>query len=167
MAAESLADQSDRWLVEQFLTRRDEAAFETLIRRHGPMVYRVCRRVLCHEQDTEDAFQATFLVLGKKVRSLRNQSSLAAWLHSVAHRVALKAKAQAATRRHHERSAPAPPDGPPDEITLREFRALFDGELARLPEKWRLPLILCSLESRTQEEAAPSWAGARTRCGGG
>jgi RNA polymerase sigma factor (sigma-70 family) len=118
------------------------------------MVYRVCRRVLRHEQDTEDAFQATFLVLGKKVRSLRNQSSLAAWLHSVAHRVALKAKAQAATRRHHERSAPPPPDGPADEITLREFRAVFDAELARLPEKWRLPLVLCYLESRTQEEAA-------------
>src|SRR5215831_7864333 len=96
MVAETLVDQSDRQLVEQFLVRRDEAVFETLVRRHGPMVHRVCWRVL--EQEAEDAFQATFLVLAQKLHTVRKQDSLASWLHGVAHRTALKARAQLATR---------------------------------------------------------------------
>jgi RNA polymerase sigma factor (sigma-70 family) len=153
-AAESLGGQSDRQLVEQLRARRDETAFEALVRRHGPMVYRVCWRVLQQEQDAEDAFQATFLVLGQKVRTLRSHNSLAAWLHSVAHRMALKAKARAAARRCHEHAASASRAVPPDELTWLELRTVLDAELARLPEKWRLPLILCYLETRTQDEAA-------------
>src|SRR5262249_7601405 len=85
MVAETLVDQSDRQLVEQFLVRRDEAVFETLVSRLGPMVHRVCWRVLQQEQEAEDAFQATFLVLAQKLHTVRKQDSLASWLHGVAH----------------------------------------------------------------------------------
>src|SRR5262249_18248668 len=99
MAAETLIDEPDQQLVEQFLAKRDEAAFEALIRRHGPMVYSVCWWVLQQDQDAEDAFQATFLVLAQKLRTVRKHASLASWLHGVARRIALKAKAQVAKRR--------------------------------------------------------------------
>src|SRR6185295_1952111 len=122
MVAETLVDQSDRRLVEEFLARRDEAVFTALVRRHGPMVYRVCWRVLQQEQDAEDAFQATFLVLAQKLHTVRKQDSLASWLHGVAHRVALKAKAQAALRRRHEEQASVPLPVPPEDVTWRELR---------------------------------------------
>jgi RNA polymerase sigma factor (sigma-70 family) len=154
MVAETLADQSDRQLVERFLAGRGEAVFEAIVRRHGAMVYRVCWRVLRHHQDAEDAFQATFLVLAQKLRSNRKRASLACWLHGVAHRVALKAKAKAATRRRHEAQAPVSQRVPADDVTWAEVRAILDAELARMPEKWRLPLVLCYLEGRTQDEAA-------------
>src|SRR5215831_4117868 len=87
MAAGTLRDQSDRHLVERFLAGRDEAVFEAIVRRHGPMVYRVCWRVLHQEQDTEDAFQATFLILAQNLRNVRKREALASWLHGVAYRV--------------------------------------------------------------------------------
>jgi RNA polymerase sigma factor (sigma-70 family) len=150
MAAEALAYQPDWQLVDRVLTGNDPAAFETIVRRHGPMVYRVCRRVLWHEQDAEDAFQAAFLVFAQKLRSLHKRPSLASWLYGVARRVALKARARAATRRRHELlAAPSP-----DETTAKELRMALDDEMARLPERWRLPLVLCYLEGRTQDEAA-------------
>jgi RNA polymerase sigma factor (sigma-70 family) len=154
MAAEMLAEQADRELVERLLAGRDEAAFEALIRRHGPMVYRVCWRVLQQAEDTEDAFQATFLLLARNLGTLKKRDSLASWLHGVALRVALSTKKQAARRRLLEGSVPAPHVGPPDDITWRELRAALDAELASLPERHRLPLILCYLEGRSQEEAA-------------
>jgi RNA polymerase sigma factor (sigma-70 family) len=154
MSAGALAEQSDRQLVEQFLAAPGEAAFEAIVRRHGPMVYRVCWRVLRHEHDVEDAFQATFLVLARQCHTIRNRDALASWLHGVAHRVALRAKAAAATRDRHERQAGVPDGTPPEDMSWREARALLDAELAELPEKWRLPLILCYLEGRTQDEAA-------------
>src|SRR5262245_28799067 len=102
MAAETLNEQTDRQLVEQFLARRDESAFEAIVRRHGAMVYRVCWRILQQHQDTEDAFQATFLILAQRLRTLRKRASLASWLHGVAHRVALQTKGRAARRRRHK-----------------------------------------------------------------
>src|SRR5438874_13782158 len=107
MAAGGLAGQSDRQLVERLLLNPDGVAFEALVRRHGPMVYRVCWRVLQRAEDTEDAFQATFLLLARKLQTVRKRDSLASWLHGVAHRVALDAKAQAARRRWHEARAGA------------------------------------------------------------
>jgi RNA polymerase sigma factor (sigma-70 family) len=154
MAAETLGDHSDRQLVEQALARRDEAAFQTIVHRHGGMVYRVCLRVLQHAHDAEDAFQATFLVLARKLGTVRKQASLASWLHGVAYRVALKARAQSAARRRHELQGPLPDPMPPDGVTWKELHAALDAELDRLPDKWRLPLILCYLEGRTQDEAA-------------
>jgi RNA polymerase sigma factor (sigma-70 family) len=153
MAAEAVRDESDRQLVERLLAGPDEAIFEAIVRRHGPMVYRVCRRVLRHEQDTEDAFQATFLILAQRLGSVRRHASLASWLHGVAHRVALKAGAQAVTRRRHERQA-ATDSFPPAEVPWHELRDILDAELALLPEKWRVPLVLCYLEGHTQDEAA-------------
>src|SRR5262249_48748924 len=153
MTAETLRDQSDRQLVERLLAGRDEAVFEAIVRRHGPMVYRVCWRVLQQEQDAEDAFQATFLILAQQVRTVRRPASLASWLHGIARRGALKARAQSATRRHQERKWPTA-NLPPEEVPWRELRAVLDAELERLPEKWRLPLILGYLEGRTQDEAA-------------
>src|SRR6516164_139566 len=154
MVAETLAVQSDRQLVEQFLAGRGEAVFEAILRRHGAMVYRVCWRVLQHHQDAEDAFQATFLVLAQRLRTVRKHASLASWLHGVAHRLALRAKAGAATRRRHEAQASVCQPMPPDDVSWGEVRAVLDAELAALPEKWRLPLVLCYLEGRTQDEAA-------------
>jgi RNA polymerase sigma factor (sigma-70 family) len=154
MAAEALGELPDQQLIDQFLASRGEAAFEVLVRRHGPMVYRVCCQILQHHQDAEDAFQATFLVLAQRLGTVRKHASLASWLHGVAHRVALKAKVQAAARRRHERQ-PAPSHSlPGDPVSWDETLALLDAELTGLPEKWRLPLVLCYLEGRTQDEAA-------------
>ena len=118
MAAELLAEESDLHLVERLLAdRTDEVAFEAIVRRHGPMVYRTCWRVLQQAENTEDAFQATFLLLARKLSAVKKRESLAGWLHGVAHRVALDARKQAARRRRHEARAPVPHEGPPDEIT--------------------------------------------------
>ncbi len=154
MAAETLAEASDRELVAQFLADGREAVFEALVRRHGPMVYRVCWRVLQHPQDCEDVFQATFLLLAQKLNCVRQHASLASWLHGVAHRLALKVRARAATRRRHEQQPPIVREGPADQVAWGELCTALDAELAALPEKWRLPLILCYLEGLTQDEAA-------------
>jgi RNA polymerase sigma factor (sigma-70 family) len=154
MAAQTIGDRTDRQLVEHFLAERDGTVFEVLVRRHGPMVYRVCWRVLQQTEDAEDAFQATFLVLARNLAAVRDRDSLASWLHGVAHRIALKARSLGATRKQHEARAPVPSAVPPDDLTWKELRAVLDAELARLPEKWRLPLVLCYLEGRTQDEAA-------------
>jgi len=154
MAAETLCDLSDQQLVLKALAGCDEAVFQALMRRHGTMVYGVCWRVLQDEHDAEDAFQATFLVLAQKLRTLRKHASLASWLHGVARRIALKAQAQTAARRRHERQALANEAGVPPDFSQEEVSAVLDVELARLPDKWRLPLILCFLEGQTQDEAA-------------
>jgi RNA polymerase sigma factor (sigma-70 family) len=154
MAAELLAVESDRQLVERVLATRDESALLTIVLRHGAMVYHVCRRVLRHPQDAEDAFQATFLVLAQKLHALRQHSSLAGWLHGVALRVARKAKARAVARQRWEAGAARPEAVPPDDLTWSEVRSALDAELSRLPDKWRLPLVLCYLEDQTQDEAA-------------
>jgi len=140
---------ADADLVERFLAG-DEGTFEPLVRRHGPMVYRVCLRTAGHAQDAEDAFQATFLVLARNPRAVRNRASLASWLHGTARRIALKAKTAAAARQRRERSAPTDRGDP----TRDETAAALDEELGRLPDRWRLPLVLCYLEGRTQDEAA-------------
>jgi RNA polymerase sigma factor (sigma-70 family) len=154
MASEMLGDQSDRQLVERLLAAQDDAVFEALVRRHGPMVYRVCWRVLQHVEDAEDAFQATFLLLARKLRTVRKRDSLASWLHGIAHRVALDAKARDLRRRGREERAAKSQPGPSDEITWSELRTVIDSALGQLPEKLRQPLILCYLEGRSQEEAA-------------
>jgi RNA polymerase sigma factor (sigma-70 family) len=145
---------SDRELLAQFATQHDEAAFAMVVRRHGPMVFRVCRRVLCHEQDAEDAFQATFLVLARKARSVSWQLSVANWLHKAAYHVALRAKAAAARRRAHEaQPCSRASDDALDNLTARELLGVLDEELTALPERYRAPLVLCYLEGATRDEA--------------
>jgi RNA polymerase sigma factor (sigma-70 family) len=141
--------------LRRFAARGDEAAFETLLRRHGPMVLGVCRRLLADAHDAEDAFQATFVVLVRKARSLRRAESVAGWLYGVAYRTALKARSRAARRRTTER----PLDGVPEPATepvppTADLRAVLDDELDRLPEKYRAPVVLCYLEGKTFQEAA-------------
>jgi RNA polymerase sigma factor (sigma-70 family) len=145
---------SDGDLLARFSGGRDESAFHELLRRHAPLVLGVCRRVVDSDQDVEDAFQATFLVLVQKAPSVRRRASLASWLHGVAYRCAARVRAANARRRRHEgRVAPAPAAAAADP-TWREVRQVIDEELARLPEKYRAPLVLCYLEGKTQCEAA-------------
>src|SRR5262245_57257441 len=145
----------DEQLLECFLVRQDETAFEALVRRHGPMVFGVCRGVLHDVHDAEDAFQATFLVLVRKASSIRTRTSLGGWLHEVAYHLAVKARVRAARRKAHEtRPSAAAADDPLSRMTLRELQDLLHEELARLPEKYRAPLVLCHLEGLTQDEAA-------------
>jgi len=122
LAAGTDADpQSDRELERRYATQRDEAAFAALVRRHGPMVLSVCRRVLHRPQDAEDAFQATFLVLLRKAGSIRRGESLGPWLYGVAYRVARKAQAGAARRRALlPRPAGVTSPDPGDEAARRE-----------------------------------------------
>jgi RNA polymerase sigma factor (sigma-70 family) len=149
----------DAALLERFVRHRDEAAFAALVARHGPMVLRVCRRAVADAHAADDAFQATFLVLARRATAVRKPAALAAWLHGVAHRVALKARASFARRALRE--TPLPEHGPCDphpdpleDLSARELLGLLDAEVRQLPEVYRLPVILCCLEGRTQEEAA-------------
>jgi RNA polymerase sigma factor (sigma-70 family) len=154
LAATADAEPSDRHLLEGFATLRDEAAFAALVQRHGGMVLGVARRVLGHEQDAEDAFQATFLILARKARLIR-QDSVGAWLHQVAHRVALKARRLAAKRKQKERreTGTVSPSSL-DDVTWRELRVLLDEELAKLPDQQRQALVLCCLEGVKHAAAA-------------
>ena len=156
-------DFSDLDLLQRFVKDHDEAAFAVLIRRYGRTVFSVCRCLLPCESDAEDAFQATFLVLAQKAESIRNGQSLGSWLYGVAYKTALKARANAATRRSHEAKALVhAASSPVDDLTWREVQAVLHDELNRLPEQFRAPLILCYLEGRTLDEAAK-----RLGCGKG
>jgi RNA polymerase sigma factor (sigma-70 family) len=146
--------ETDAALLRRFIRQHDEAAFATLVTRHGPMVHRLCRRVTGNATDAEDASQATFLVLVRNAASIRRPSALAAWLHSVAHRVARKIrKRRPETHEPGEGQVDHHPD-PLDELTARELLTVIDEEVQRLPERYRLPVVLCYLEGRTQEDAA-------------
>jgi RNA polymerase sigma factor (sigma-70 family) len=153
------AGLSDSQLLERFLARRDEAgeaAFATLVQRHGPMVLGICRRVLRDRHGAEDAFQATFLVLVHKARSIAQRERLASWLYGVALRCARKARSR--IQRQRSREGPlvssldiAKPEAPPPDD---ELMAILDEELARLPERLRAAVVLCELEGLTRSAAA-------------
>src|SRR5579884_1443507 len=148
-------DIPDTELLCRFSRNRDETAFAALVRRHGPMVLAVCRRVLRDGHTAEDAFQATFLVLARKAGSLAKPELLANWLYGVARRTAAKAKTDAAKRRLHERRAVrTPPSDPCDELEWHDLRAVLDEEVSRLPERYRVPVVLCYLQGQTNAEAA-------------
>jgi RNA polymerase sigma factor (sigma-70 family) len=150
-----LANQSDTELLALYCRSRDESAFATIVERHGPMVFGVARRLLRSNHAAEDVFQATFLVLARQARAVRRPEALASWLHGVALRVARKACARAERdRRPDVRPVPAPARDPVDELSWREMQQVLDEEMRRLPERYRLPLLLCYLEGRTRDEAA-------------
>ncbi len=153
LAAQDGHEEIDEQLLHAFLSRRDDSAFTALVRRHGSMVLHVCRRVLDHQQDAEDAFQATFFILARNTASLRNKTTLASWLHGTAYRTAMKAKQSAARRRKHEgETPPRPPTNPSDELLWREVRTLLDEEIAQLPEIYRSVFVLCCLETLSRAE---------------
>jgi enediyne biosynthesis protein E4 len=145
---------SDRQLLQRYVEANDENAFAAIVRRHALLVLGVSRRVLHDWHAAEDVFQAVFLVAARKARSIRKQESLGPWLHGVAHRLALKARTNAARRHARESAAERPVAGTPeDDMTWRELRGVLDEELARLPEKYRAPLLLCYFEGLTRDEA--------------
>jgi RNA polymerase sigma factor (sigma-70 family) len=149
------ASAPDAELVRRFAGDRDEAAFAALLDRHGPMVLGAARRVVGDEHTAEDVFQATFVMLARRARHFRHPAALPAWLHRTACNLARTALRARERRRRAERQAAGRPAGDPlDELSSRELLAILDEELRRLPEAFRLPLILCGLEGRSQEEAA-------------
>jgi RNA polymerase sigma factor (sigma-70 family) len=146
---------ADADLLERFVIRRDEAAFAALVARHGPMVLGVCRRLLQDLHDAEDAFQATFLVLARKAGTLGRGDPIGAWLHGVACRTAAHARAARARRRAHERRETAMRAAQPTPAVLWEdLKPLLDEEIRRLPDKYRVPVVLCYLGAKTYDEAA-------------
>src|SRR5713101_1382892 len=131
---------TDGQLLECFVARHDEVAFEALVRRHGPMVLGVCRRVLRNEADAEDAFQVTFLVLARKAASVVPRALVANWLYGVAHKTALRARAMNSRRRAKERLAAKTGRRNDSEEVYRHLQALLDEELSHLPDKYRVPI---------------------------
>ncbi|HEY7424322.1 MAG TPA: sigma-70 family RNA polymerase sigma factor, partial [Gemmataceae bacterium] len=147
-------NRSDRELLEAFAGRHDEDSFAVLVRRHGPLVLRVCRHLLHQEQDAEDVFQATFLVLAMKASSIRNADRLPSFLHGIAYRLALRARRDAARRRAREAQKPAPPPTEAPNVSWQEVQAILEEEIERLPEKYRLPFLLCHVQGLSRAEAA-------------
>ncbi len=159
----SVAGLSDRQLLDRFVAHRDaaaEAAFAALVTRHGPMVLHVCRQLLGDHQHAEDAFQAVFLVLARRARSVRDPDRLSHWLYGVALRTARKARSRLARRRKQEKNdagnGPDPTSGlPADQSAMaREQAEILHDEIDRLPNAFRLPVVLCYFEGLTLDEAA-------------
>jgi RNA polymerase sigma-70 factor (ECF subfamily) len=155
------ADLADKDLLRRFASRRDESAFEMLVHRHGPMVQGVCRRILGDAHEAEDAFQAVFLVLARKSKSIRKPELLANWLYGVACRIARKARIRAIRKDSRERRAGTMPvagimpvAGQLLDLEWLELKAVLDDELQQLPEKYRAPLVLCYLHGQTNVQAA-------------
>jgi RNA polymerase sigma factor (sigma-70 family) len=146
---------TDGELLEAFLAQRDEAAFEALLRRHGPMVLGVCQRTLQNPHDAEDAFQATFLVLVRKASTIRPREMIGNWLYGVACRTAMKARAMNTRRRVKESNVQEiarPTNGV--EVADDKVLTLLDEEISRLPDKYRAPVVLCELEGKSRKEVA-------------
>lgn len=145
---------TDAQLLSRFIAERDEGAFSSLVRRHGPMVLGVCRRILGNLHDTDDAFQATFLVLVQRARSVVNHQAIASWLHTVACRSAQQARVRNMRRQHRERQVDHLPEPEILPAEPQDWQPVIDQELNRLPEKYRAVVILCDLEGRPRREVA-------------
>jgi RNA polymerase sigma factor (sigma-70 family) len=153
-AARRDPESSDRQLLHDYVAANDPTAFACLVRRHGAMVLGVCRRVLRHEQDAEDAFQAAFLVLARGARTIRKPDALTSWLHGVSYRIAMKAKRDAARRRKHEEQAEPRANAPAWEVAWRELQGVLDEEVGQLPPGYRDAFLLCCLEGLSKPQAA-------------
>src|SRR5437879_3483863 len=153
-ASRDAATESDRALLERFIGQHDPAAFETLLARHGPMVWGVCRALLYDLHTAEDAFQATFLILVRKAGSIGRRDLLANWLYGVAQRVARRARASAARRHEKETTAVQLAAAGGDDAASRDLLRVIHEELDRLPAKYRSPVVLCCIEGKTYDEAA-------------
>jgi RNA polymerase sigma factor (sigma-70 family) len=149
------AEYTDARLLGSFIERRDEAAFAALVHRHGPMVWNVCRRILRDHHNTEDAFQATFLVLVRKAASVNPKEMVGNWLYGVAYQTALKARALLAKRKAREKQVlELPEPAMMNQDANPDWQVLLDRELSRLPAKYRVAIVLCDLEGRTRKEAS-------------
>ena len=161
LSVRDAAGQSDGDLVRRFAAANDSAAFEMIVRRHGPMVLGVCRRLLQHGADADDAFQATFAILIRKAGTLSRPEQLAGWLFQVAYRTARRARGNRLRRQSNQLPLlDVAVESPIAEIVWRELQPILDDEVNRLPEKLRLPVVMCFLEGRTKRAAACSlgWA---------
>src|SRR5262245_36413076 len=153
--ANGLTAEADRDLLARFLREQDEAAFESLVRRHDRLVRSAVAKVLTDPNDAEDAFQATFLILVRRAKSIDWRAGLGPWLYGVAHRVAVKARSAGQTRSRKEKEAgPKASEPEASDLSWREACALLHEELDRLPDRYRLPLLLCYLEGKSRDEAA-------------
>jgi len=148
-------EQADGELLEEFVRGGDPSALELLVRRHGPMVWGVCRRILGDDHDAEDAFQAAFLVLVRRAASIVPREMVGNWLYGVAYQTARKARAVAARRKGREKQVAAMPEpARGDPAPAIDLRAVLDQELSRLPDRYRAVVVLCDLEGKTRAEAA-------------
>jgi RNA polymerase sigma factor (sigma-70 family) len=148
-------NNSDGQLLGHFIEQQDESAFAALVHRHSRMAWGVCRRIVGHHQDAEDAFQAVFLVLARKAASIQPRAMLANWLHGVAQRCAMKARSQAEKRLARERLVTTMPEPETtDRVAWENLESVIDVELANLPEKYRIAIILCDLEGKTGKTVA-------------
>jgi RNA polymerase sigma factor (sigma-70 family) len=155
VTAEEARTVTDQLLLERFARDCDGTAFEALVHRYGPLVHGVCRRVLYHWQDAEDAFQATFLILARKAGAISKRSSVGSWLYQVAYRMARRARDQAQARQRREAKALVRQAADPlSEVTGRELLAVLDEEIQNLPEAQRASLVLCYLDGKTRDQAA-------------
>ncbi len=146
---------TDGQLLSRYVGRGNQEAFAILVQRHGPMVLGVCRRVLHHDQDTEDAFQAAFVVLARKAGTILKHDSVASWLYKVTYRIALRSRAEVVRRQSQRQPAiQCAADPVLGDVVRNELRQVLDEEVHRLPEKYRAPILLCYLQGQTNEEAA-------------
>jgi RNA polymerase sigma factor (sigma-70 family) len=152
--AEADGDLSDAELLDRVVGRRDQAALGVIVRRHGPMVWQVCRRLLQHHHDAEDAFQATFLVLVRRAASVRPGNHLARWLFGVARQTSRYARANIALRRHREKQVHAMIEPAAVPAATDERHALLECELNRLPQRYRAAIVGCAMEGRSRQELA-------------
>jgi RNA polymerase sigma factor (sigma-70 family) len=151
----SQTEPTDERLLRDYVTSQDATAFAAIVRRHGGMVFGVCRRILWREQDAEDAFQATFLVLMRKASSLSKPKLLGNWLYGVAYRIASKIRYTNSRQRTREVpmvDLPAPEAD--NDVIWRDLRPVLDDELQRLPQRYRTPMVLVYLEGKSAEEVA-------------
>jgi RNA polymerase sigma factor (sigma-70 family) len=151
---QAVSDLTDAQLLERFVGQRDEAAFELLVQRHGSIVLSVCRRVLHHEHDSEDAFQATFLALACKAQAISRRDAVASWLYKVAYRIALRARAAGRALPLTDEPPPALAAEPILDLLRRELGTALDEEVSRLPDHYRAAFVLCQLEGHTTAAAA-------------
>jgi RNA polymerase sigma factor (sigma-70 family) len=161
VAVQSCRPLADHELLQRYVAAQDESAFAALVKRHGSMVMGLCWRILRHQQDAEDAFQAAFLVFARKAGTIRKSESIASWLHSVAFRAANKLRASQARRRArcqtqfgNETLLDVPQADFSRDLSFRETQRVLEEELNRLADKYRAPLLLCCVEGRTRDEAA-------------
>src|SRR3954464_3484536 len=154
LADRRATDRSDTDLLKAFVATRDEAAFAALVRRHGPLVLATGRRATGNPADADDAFHAQFPPWARNAAAVRNPAAVAGWLHGVAGRIARTARRAAARRRTHEARVPAARPSAHCELTWREVQEAFEDELARLPDRYRVPFVLCVLNGEARADVA-------------